>query len=146
MKINIDCLKDVLEFCINNIDYERDYNSWDIKYVDLDMLYSDEKLRKTYDIKDIMRSVLKLEECRFIKIGTKYPPNRPYIDSCTIEDITMQGYQFYESIQEPSIWEKTKSIVGKVGNHTLGFIETVAHDVAVEAAKEAIAVAAWKNT
>lgn len=30
---------------------------------------------------------------------------------------------------------KTKNIVGKVGNHTLEFVEGVAHDVAVEFAK-----------
>lgn len=145
MQINIDCLKDVLAFCINNIDYKQEYDSWNTRYVDLNMLYSDEKLKKEYEKKDIMRSVLKLEECRFIKISTKYPVDKPYIDNCSIEDITMHGYQFYESIQDPSIWEKTKSIVGKVGNHTLGFIESVAHDIAVEAAKEAVKIAAWKN-
>lgn len=57
----------------------------------------------------------------------------------------MYGYQFYESVKDPSIWNKTKNIIGKVGSHTLEFIESVAHDVAVEAAKEVIAVAAWKN-
>lgn len=66
--------------------------------------------------------------------------------SCSIEDVTFRGYQFIESVREPSIWEKTKSIVGKVGNHTLGFIENVAHDVAIEVAKEATMATIWKNT
>lgn len=92
-----------------------------------------------------MRSVLKLYECGFIKVFAKFPDNKPYLERCSIEDVTFSGYQFIESIREPSIWEKTKTVVGKVGNHTLGFIETVAHDIAVEAAKEAIAVATWKN-
>ena len=52
----------------------------------------------------------------------------------------MQGYQFAETIKEPTIWEKTKSIAGRVGNHTLGFVEGIAHDVAVEIGKQAITI------
>ena len=37
-----------------------------------------------------------------------------------------------------SYTSKTKSIINKVGNHTLEFVENVAHDVAVESAKELI--------
>lgn len=37
-------------------------------------------------------------------------------------------------------WEKTKTIANKVGNHTIEFMEGVAHDVAVEFAKEFIAI------
>lgn len=144
MQINLDCFKDVLKYCVDHIDYEEDDDSWNVKYVSLNMMYDDPEL--DYDKRDIMRSVLKLYECGFIKIFTKFPDNKPYLERCSIEDVTFRGYQFIESIREPSIWEKTKAVVGKVGNHTLGFIETVAHDVAVEAAKETIAVAAWKNT
>lgn len=141
MQINIDCLRDVLGYCIENIDYEPYEDSWITKQVGLDDLYQAEKLVKHYSRKDIMRSILKLEECCFIKFTTKTPPDKPYIDSCLIEDITVRGYKFYESTKEPNIWDKTKSVIEKVGNHTLGFIENVAHDIAVETAKEAIAVA-----
>lgn len=144
MQINIDCFKDVLQYCVDNIDYEEDGDSWNTKCVNLFMMYESPGLN--YEKKDIMRSVLKLIECGFIKVSTKFPDNKPYLERCSIEDVTFRGYQFIESIREPSVWEKTKSIVGKVGNHTLGFIEGVAHDVAVEAAKEAIAVAKWKNS
>ncbi len=139
MQMNIDCLKDVLQYCVDNIDYEEDGDSWNTKSVNLFMMYESPKLK--YDKKDIMRSVLKLDECGFIKVSTKFPNNKPYLERCSIEDVTYRGYQFIESVREPSVWEKTKSIAGKVGNHTLNFIESVAHDVAVEAGKEAIKVA-----
>lgn len=139
MQINIDCFKDVLQYCIDHIDYEEDMCvTWNTKCVSLFTMYDSNEL--DYDKKDIMRSVLKLSECGFIKIEAKSPNNKPYLNSCTIEDVTFAGYQFAESVREPSIWEKTKTIVSKVGNHTLGFIEGVAHDVAVEAGKEAIKV------
>ncbi len=144
MRINIDCFKDVLQYCVDNIDYKEYGGSWIVKCVSLDMMYESPEL--DYDKKDIMHSVLKLDECGFIKISTRFPNNKPYLERCSIEDVTFRGYQFIESVREPSIWDKTKSIVGKVGNHTLDFIESVAHDVAVEAGKEAVAVAMLKNT
>ncbi len=107
------------------------------------MLYNAAELK--YETKDIMRSVLKLEECHFIRISSKSPNDKPYLDICFIEDITMAGYNFYESIREPTIWEKTKFIISKVGNHTLGFIEGVAHDIAVETSKEVIKGTIWVN-
>ncbi|MBC5745861.1 DUF2513 domain-containing protein [Lachnospiraceae bacterium MD308] len=143
MQINIDCFKDVLQFCVDNIDYEEDGDSWNTKYVNLIMLYESPKLN--YDKKDIMRSVLKLIECGFIKISSKFPDNKPYLERCSIEDVTFRGYQFIESVREPSVWEKTKTIATKVGNHTLYFLESVAHDLAVEAGKEAVAIAMCKN-
>lgn len=54
--------------------------------------------------------------------------------------MTHRGHQFYESIRPEPIWNKTKSIISKVGVHTLDFIEGVAHDVAVESAKQATAI------
>lgn len=69
-----------------------------------------------------MHSVLKLIECSFVKVSTKFPDNKPYFERCSIEDITFSGYRFIESIREPSVWEKTQSIIGKVGNHTFDVI------------------------
>lgn len=143
MQINIDCFKDVLKYCVDNIDYEEDGNSWNTKCVNLSMMYESPDLK--YEKKDIMRSVLKLDECGFIKIFSKFPENKPYLDRCSIEDVTFRGYQFIESVREPSVWKKTKVIASKVGNHTLGFIESVAHDVAVEASKTAINAIMWEN-
>lgn len=43
-------------------------------------------------------------------------------------------------IKESTVWEKTKTIVSKISNQTLGFIEAVAHDIAVESAKQAVSI------
>ena len=85
-----------------------------------------------------MYSIIKLEECRFIKIISKFPTNRPYLEQCVIEDVTMNGYQFLEAVHDDTIWEKTKSIAKSVGNHAINFIESTAHDIAVESAKTMI--------
>ena len=79
-------------------------DTWNTKCVSLNAMYESDKL--DYDKKDIMRSVLKLNECGFIRIEAKSPSSKPYLNSCTIEDVTFAGYQFAESIREPSIWDK----------------------------------------
>ena len=62
MNINIDCMRKVLEFCIENIDYEEiNSNEWQEKYVDLNMLYDSKKLKK-YKHKDI---IVGIKKCHF---------------------------------------------------------------------------------
>ena len=73
MKLNLDCIRDVLLFCIDNIDYkEVNGNNWTSKVVDLDMLYEALEIKK-YSRKDIMRSVLKLKESHYISVLKCYP-------------------------------------------------------------------------
>lgn len=146
MQINEDCIRDILDYIIKNIDYKKEKDKLYVIEVSLLQLYKDESLSRKYEEKDIMYAVLKLLEIHFIKVSDIYPINKSVIKRCRICEVTYAGHKFYSAIQPEPIWEKTKSIIGKVGNHTLSFIESVAHDVAVETAKEAIAVAAWKNT
>lgn len=137
MQINLDCTKDVLLYCVNNIKIKKTVNDWKVDRVSLEMLYSADELKK-YDQTDIMYSVLKLKECHYISIFSCFPEKGTILKRCSIEDVTITGHKFIDSIKEPTIWNKTKSIINKVGNHTLEFVESVAHDVAVESAKELI--------
>ena len=139
MRINIDCLRDVLLYCINNLDYIENGYIWKCEVVELNDIYKSEDLQQ-YPKKDIMYSVLKLKESEYIKISCEQPKEATYINDCVIMDVTMKGHQFAETIKEPTVWEKTKSIANKVGNHTLHFLENLAHDVAVEIAKQTISV------
>lgn len=145
MNINIDCMRKVLEFCIENIDYEEiNSNEWQEKYVDLNMLYDSKKLKK-YKHKDIMHSVMKLHEIQFLKLKDILPTNTSYINSCTITDVTMLGHNFYDSVKDDNVWNKTKNLVFAAGNHTINFIEETAQKVAVASVQQAVAVMMTKN-
>lgn len=141
MKLNPDCMRIILKYCVENIDYkEVELNSWSEKTVTLQMLYEN-KIFEKFAKKDIMYSVMKLCEYNYITLARVCPnEGQKYIDSCTITDVTVCGHNFYESIQEDTIWNKTKHIIGDVGNHTLKFIEDTAQKVAIESAKQAITV------
>ena len=137
MELNLDCMRKVLQYCVDNIQYSIINEEWDVRYATLDMLYNSD-LQHTYTQTEIMYSVIKLEECHFIKIRSKFPLDRPYLEECAIEDITMSGYQFLEAVHDDTIWEKTKSIAKSVGNNAINFVESTAHDIAVESAKALI--------
>lgn len=79
-----------------------------------------------------------------IEVSDIFPVNKSITERCKICEVTYVGHNFYSTIQPESIWKKTKSIIGKIGNHTLSFIETVAHDVAIESAKQAITITMMK--
>lgn len=141
MKLNPDCMRIILKYCIEHIDYkdiglnQRHENS-----VTLTMLYNSDEL-KEFEKKEIMYSVMKLYEYRFITVSKIHPTNRQqYFDSCEITDVTVYGHDFYNSIQEDTIWNKTKNVVGQVGNHTLKFIKDTAQKIAIESAKQAVTI------
>jgi hypothetical protein len=84
---------------------------------------------------------MKLCEYNYITLSKVYPnEGQKYIDSCIIIDVTICGHNFYESVQEDTVWNKTKHIIGSVGNQTLKFIEYTAQMVATASAKQAITI------
>ena len=125
MQMNLECIKDVLLYCVNNIKIKKVGNDWKIDKVNLETLYNADELKK-YD------------QCHYISIFSCFPENGAILKRCSIDDVTIDGHKFIDSVKEPTIWNKTKSIINKVGNHTLEFVESVAHDVAVESAKELV--------
>lgn len=136
MELNESCVRDVLIFCKNNIDYkELSDGTFHVVSVSLQQLFNS-YLNNSYSHKEIMYTVLKLNEVNFIKISNRNPENSAsYINNCMINEITYSGHKFLAATEPETVWNKTKGIIGKVGNHTLEFVENVAHDVAVESAK-----------
>lgn len=59
MQMNLECIKDVLLYCVNNIKIKKVGNDWKIDKVNLETLYNADELKK-YDQIDIMYSVLNL--------------------------------------------------------------------------------------
>ena len=140
MNMNIECVRKIICYCVRNIDYEEiGLNEWKEKCISLNMLYNTKDL-KGFPKKDIMYSVMRLNEMGYIKLQNISPLNKTYINNCIISDVTYLGHNFYNSIQDDTVWNKTKSIIAKAGNHTLKFVEDTAQMIAVASAKQAITV------
>ena len=137
MKINEECVRDVLDYLVNNLhlvivrNIKGDFNSIDLLEL---MQYFDGE----YTHEDVWYSVYNLEQSGYIETNNIRENSKSAFAHANISNVTHRGHEFYESIKPQSVWKKTKSVISKVGVHTLGFIETVAHDVAVESAKQLI--------
>lgn len=133
MKLNPDCIRDVLLYLEENIKIDnRTFIPISLKSL--------QEVFANYSEEDIFYSVYNLKQAKFIE-GKFTDIKDTKMAICEIQNITYAGHQFLETVRPKPIWDKTKSVVSKVGVHTLGFIEEIAHDIAVESAKQAVSVA-----
>ena len=142
MQINEECIRDILKYLIENLDISVEYrNEFNYTNITVLELINSPALSGKYLEKDIIYSVNILSQCRFIEGEKLQDKENEYCSKQVIKNVTYAGQRFYETIKPEKVWEKTKSVINKVGVHTLDFIETVAHDAVVESAKQAVTVA-----
>lgn len=60
-------------------------------------------------------------------------------------DISFYGIQLLNAIRPMDAWNKKKSIIKQVGNHSLKFVEETAQMVAIELAKQTVAIMMSQN-
>lgn len=139
MCINEECIRDILKYLIENLDIIVMNN----QYYRYDIISAPDILNdiNRYEMKDILYSLKIMNENHFI-IGYNLKANddASNYNNVMIYDVTYYGHKFYESIKPENVWEKTKSIVSKVGNHTLSFVESTAQLIASESAKQAVTI------
>ncbi len=116
MIINEECMRTILV----KLQKELEVSFYDDKCcflaISVQMLIDD--MKDEYEQKDIWYSVYNLVACGFIEgININYM-DRNSFDNLDITNITYRGHKFIESIKDEGVWNKTKNIIGKVGNHT----------------------------
>lgn len=118
MKLNLDCMRDVL------LEMEKAPYGQSIHPKSIHSALS------KYNADDIDYSIIKLEEAGFIDA---------IIDShdfgviiLRLDDITYEGHQFLANIRTPSIWERAKSMCYKAGSSSIPFIMQVASQLISE--------------
>ena len=96
MQMNLECIKDVLLYCVNNIKIKKVGNDWKIDKVNLETLYNADELKK-YDQIDIMYSVIKLKECHYISIFSCFPENGAILKRCSIDAVSYTHLRAHET-------------------------------------------------
>lgn len=138
MKINEECIRDILKYLIENLTIQIDKTKGGFN--SLSLLSVMKEFDNKYSREDVWYSIYNLSQDRFIETNDICKQSLNGFAFVEIYNVTHRGHQFYETIQPETIWNKTKSVVSKVGVHTLNFIEGTAHDIAVESAKQAITI------
>lgn len=122
MKLNPDCVRDVLLWLEENLKINDD-NSF--KIVRRSEIVNG--LPK-YDEKDIYYTIYNLFQIKYIE-GTfaLLPSGAPKI--CEIHNITWHGHQFLNNIRPITVWDATKSGAKKLGIMSMSALSTIASKV-----------------
>lgn len=141
MKFSNEAMRDVLMFLEENIKYER-YGTFGDKrktIFSISMIVDNDYFSKLfskhkYSKDELQYTIEKMIEGRILNITGSA---NTY---CNITDISFYEIQLLEKIRPEPMWNKIKTAMKQTGIHTLEFIEGVAHDIAVESAKQAVNV------
>lgn len=138
MKLNEECIRAVLIYLHNNLDV----SVYDDKCCFLQISIQDlvDEFSIDYHTKDIWYSVYNLAACGMIEGIDLSHYDKMRLSEQFIRNLSYRGLQLASNIESDTTWDKVKSVIGRVGSHSLGFIESVAHDLIVETGKQAITI------
>ena len=130
MKLNPDCIRDVLLYLEENLNYNHE-NVGSIEHNSITMSKIAEDLHNQngYEIDDINYSIEKLLEIRYISSSGESRGRNNSILYCPISDITYSGHQFLNTIRPKPIWEATKNGAAKLGIMSMHALSTIAMEI-----------------
>lgn len=108
MKLNNDCIRDLLIYLENNLDYHEQLYVHNIKL-------------KNYSSDELSYTVERLKEANFLNCsgGIYSQHNIPL----AVKSITYQGHQFLDSIRDDDVWSNAKSKIKAVASVTLPILQ-----------------------
>lgn len=133
MRLNLDCLRDILLCVEENADY---YNS--VIFVDVGSMkvlgdYSEhcpelqsyqEEFLRPYSSNEIMYHLRYCFHAGLIE--SEHEPNGMY---CTVRDLTPEGHDFLSDIRNKSVFEKTKAIATELQAQSIPAVQKIASSV-----------------
>lgn len=124
MKLNPDCTRDILMYFEENTVTHRL-----LEYSPKDLLEQSKKLSQ-YSAEEIMYHVSQCALSGFF-VG--------YQEDCSgnflLLDISPKAHEFLANIRSDSVWNKTKSVAGKIGTTSLNALCQIASSVVTEIIK-----------
>lgn len=120
MKLNPDCIRDVLLYLEENLSYNHErQDSIEHNSITMHKISEDLHNDKGYKIDDVNYSIEKLLEIRYIIPATELRGHNNSILYCPISDISYNGHMFLGTIRPKSIWEATKSKAKQIGGMSI---------------------------
>lgn len=133
MKLNHDCIRDVMIYIENNCIYEDD--SRGNRSIHSRVFYEithDKKLSSRYT-EDEIRYVVAQLYFEDMVIATMTPETLNF-RQFDVDSLSFKGHEFLDNIKDDTIWKKTKKFVGeRLNSASLAIIGNVAGKLALEA-------------
>lgn len=116
MKLNIDCIRDVLLYIEENLKFNES--------IPISELYKN----LSYTKEDLNYTCYQLRQGGFIKALITNYDNSGNIPSHILE-MTLEGHNFLENIRKNDNWKKVKQIASSTGSFALSIISKIAEDL-----------------
>lgn len=126
MKLNPDCARDVLICLEDNIGMNI---GGSLQSLSINQICDFETM-KSYEMDDIIYSIMKLIEAGFVIGNISYGGKERRITVSHIEDITYTGHQFLNTIRPKNIWEATKTGASKLGIMSMSALSMISSEIA----------------
>ena len=123
MKIDYDCIRDVLIALEEHLTLNDDLTYKEISIIDF--IHFEELSQ--YDKKQIAYCIYKLAEAQYIK--TIQVPISSKTSYSSIKCITYKGHEFISNTKNPSIWKKTINIAKQIGVFSMPILSQIAANV-----------------
>lgn len=117
MKLNLDCIRDILLIVESN-----NFGA----YMTLDCL---SKKLPIYSRDELHYCCLKLHEGNYLELLTVNMSGTHLPEIKSIFDLTLEGHEFLGNIKNDTNWNKTKTIAKEVGSFSLNTVKDIAVQV-----------------
>ncbi len=130
MKLNPDCIRDVLLYLEEHLTYNHD-REYGIEHKSITLTTIVKQVHKdhNYEPDDIKYSIEKLLEIEYIVSDKMTTGNNKSIISCSISDISYDGHQFLNTIRPDTVWQATKKGASKLGIMSMHALSSIAMKV-----------------
>ena len=125
MKLNPDCVRDVLLYLEENLGYTDHIGA--LQHKEIQICTIPDYFSTTYSKEDVNYSIEKLYEAHFLSLINIASDRDGYIVNAYVNDITYVGHEFLNNIRPKNVWDATKEGASKLGlmsMHTLNFISS----------------------
>ena len=126
MTLNYDCIRDVLLYLEDTLEYTHNPVAMTHKRLTINNVAN---ALSSYSKEDVQYTIEKLYEARYIRIVDVSTDSQRYMINGYIDDITWEGYNFLNNIREKSIWEATKEGAKKVGAMSISAISMISFEI-----------------
>ena len=115
MKLNHDCIRDLLLYIENKSSYSN-------------LIYLNDITLNGYSTEDIIYTADKLIEAKYLncKYAKTFDSDLPDIK---VQSITYEGHKFLDNIRDNNVWSNTKNILSKFTSTSIGIVSDIASQV-----------------
>ncbi len=114
MKLDHECIRDLLLYLENNLNYGGQININNLKI-------------KSYNKETLMYTADKLIEAEYLNAKICWNYTEPRI--IMIESISFKGHQFLDNIRDDSVWKDTKNVLSKFKSTSINFVADVSSQI-----------------